>query len=249
MQRLLSRRWLFKHLMALLVLLAMIRLGFWQLDRLQQKREHNAAVLEALEQPPVPLPTENLDPERLAFRRVQVRGVFDHEQSMVWRNQQLDDINGLHLLTPLRIDGSEHAVLVDRGWLPPALAEPEERAAYAVAGEVVVEGIARRSQPRPDHPLAGHDLPLPGETRIDAWLRVDIERMQEQIPYPLLPIFIQQTPPPGADPQALPRPVAAIDLDEGPHLSYALQWFTFSGILVIVYALLIRQEIAHAAAR
>lgn len=241
MQRLLTPIWLCKHLLALLVLLAMLRLGFWQLDRLQQKRDHNAAILAALEQPPIPLPTDNPDPDRLAYRRVQVRGVFDHTQSMVWRNQQYDGTYGLHLLTPLRISGQ--AVLIDRGWLPPALAEPDKRAAYERAGEVMIEGIARRSQPRPNHPLAGKDLPLPGESRIDAWLRVDIDRMQEQLPYPMLPLFIQQTSAPDADPQAFPRPAAPTDLDEGPHLSYALQWFTFSAILVIVYGLLIRQEI------
>lgn len=191
MQQLLTYRWLAKHLLALLVLLAMIRLGFWQLDRLQQKRAHNEAVLAALEQPTILLPTDTLDPDQLAFRQVQVRGVFDNAQSILWRNQEHDGINGFHLLTPLRINGSDDAVLVDRGWLPAERAAHAERSAYAVAGDVTIEGIARRSQPRPDHPLAGKDLPLPGETRIDAWLRVDIDRMQEQISYPLQPFFIQ----------------------------------------------------------
>jgi surfeit locus 1 family protein len=243
MPQLLSPSWLVKHLFALLVLLAMLRLGFWQLDRLQQKRDHNAAVVAALAQPPVPLPTTITELDQLTFRRVHVRGVFDHTQSMVWRNQQRDGINGVHLLVPLHISDTEQTILIDRGWLPNALAAREERSAYTVEGEVMVEGIVRHSQPRPDHPLAGHDLPLPDEDRIDAWLRVDIERMQEQIPSPLLPVFIQQTSGSQSDAQALPRPVAAPELDEGPHLSYALQWFTFSGILVIVYTVLIRQQI------
>jgi surfeit locus 1 family protein len=247
MRHLLSPRWLIKHLLALLVLLMMLRLGFWQLDRLQQKRDHNAAVLAALEHPPVPLPLSAPEPGQLAFRRVQVRGTFDHAHSMLWRNQEHDGIQGVHVLTPLHISGSERTVLIDRGWLPPELATPERRADYTPSGERVIEGIVRRSQPRPDHPLAGKDLPLPGENRIDAWLRVDIERMQQQLPYSLLPLFIQQTRPITDD--ALPRPITAPDLDEGPHLSYALQWFTFSGILLVVYAILIRQELTHRTAR
>lgn len=249
MGHLLTPRWLLKHLLALLVLLVMLRLGFWQLDRLQQKREHNAAVFAALEQPAVPLSLPTPDPDQLTFRRVQVRGTFDHAHSMLWRNQTYDGIRGVHLLTPLHISGSNQTILIDRGWLPPEHATPERRAAYTTAGEVVIEGIVRRSQPRPDHPLAGKDLPLPGETRIDAWLRVDIARMQQQLPYPLLPLFVQQTNALTDDPDALPHPTTAIDLDEGPHLSYALQWFTFSGILLVVYAILIRQEMRSAPAR
>jgi surfeit locus 1 family protein len=249
MAHLLTPRWLGKHLLALLVLLAMLRLGFWQLDRLEQKRDHNAAVIAALEQPPVPLPLPLANADGLAFRRVEVRGTLDHAHSMLWRNQKHDGINGVHLLTPLHISDSDHTVLIDRGWLPPAHATPERRAAYTPPGELVIEGIVRRSQPRPDHPLAGKDLPLPGETRIDAWLRVDTAQMQQQLPYPLLPLFIQQTHPAPDHPDALPRPIAAPELDEGPHLSYALQWFTFSGILLVVYAILIRQELTHGAAR
>jgi surfeit locus 1 family protein len=116
-------------------------------------------------------------------------------------------------------------------------------AAYAVSGEVTVEGIARRAQPRPDAALAPMDLPLPGETRINAWVRVDIDRMQTQIPYPLLPIFVARLPDDTTPPTALPRPPSYTTLDEGPHLTYAIQWFIFSGVLVVGYALLIRQEL------
>ena len=105
---------------------------------------------------------------------------------------------------------------------------------------MTLEGIALAPQVRPDALLAPHDLPLPGETRIDAWVRVDVARIQEQVGAPLLPFYIEQLPDGSG---GLPRPVDPRQLDEGPHLSYALQWFAFAGMLAVVYAALMRQEL------
>ncbi len=243
MHRLLSRNWLIKHTFALIILLTMIRLGFWQLDRLAEKRALNAATLTALDQPAIVLTGDSVDPDALHFRKVQVSGVYDNEQSIVLRNQLLDGVAGLHLITPLRINGSEQAVLIDRGWIDQGQAREEVRGVFAQTGDVTIEGIAFRSQERPDALFAPKDLPLPGETRIDAWMRVDIAKIQEQIDAPLLPVYIAQMP--GATPPLpdQPRPESAVKIDEGSHLSYAIQWFSFSVILIVVYALLIRQEL------
>jgi surfeit locus 1 family protein len=170
-----------------------------------------------------------------------VTGVFDNEDSIALRNRPFNGQPGVHLLTPVRIEGSEQAVLVDRGWIPLEDAEPERWSAYAVEGEVTIEGIAKQKQPRPDGFLVPTDpTPGPGEDRLEQWFRVDIDRIQEQMPYPLLPIFIEQSP----DGHNTP-PLQEGDpvLDEGPHLGYALQWFTFSLILVITYGAFMRQEI------
>lgn len=243
MKHLLTRSWLLKHLFALVILLTMLRLGFWQLDRLAQRRALNNTLIAALEQAPQPLNTARVDPDALHFHKVRVTGSYDNAQTMMLRNQQRDGENGVHLLTPLRIEGSEQVVIVDRGWLPENLGRRENRGTYAVSGEVSIEGIAMRSQPRPDAWLVPMDLPLPGESRIDAWVRVDLERMQTQLPYPLLPIFIRQSPDAAGAANTLPLPQGLDALDEGPHLGYALQWFTFSAMLVVVYSFLIRQEL------
>jgi surfeit locus 1 family protein len=75
-----------------------------------------------------------------------------------------------------------------------------------------------------------------------AWFRVDIERIQEQVPYRLLPIFIKQLPIPNTNADTLPRQDSGANLDEGPHLGYAIQWFSFAAILVVTYGLFLRQE-------
>lgn len=249
MHRLLSPGWLAKHAFALLIFIAFLRLGFWQLDRLAERRAANAVMLQSFYQNPTPLSTDEMTAlDDHTFESIIVRGTFDNGESIFLRNQSFGENDGVHLLTPLRIKGSPYAVLVDRGWMPQGFADVNHLDEYAVPGEIEVRGVVLPSNSRPaDKPLAGKDLPLPGQTRIQAWLRVDIPLIQRQLPYPLLPAYIQQLPPENLDPNVYPRPIAPEHLDEGPHLGYALQWFTFAAILVIVYGLLIWSELQKGA--
>lgn len=238
--RLLSPSWILKHLFALTIFVSCILLGVWQLQRLEQRRAVNAAAVAVLDQSPTTLTGREPDPAALAGRKVRVRGSFLNDASVVLRGQKSDSgVDGVHLLTPLRIAGSDAAVIVDRGWLP-AAQRGAALAAYAVEREVTLEGVARAPQTRPDSPLAPRDLPLPGATRVEAWVRVDVAALQAQVGAPLLPLYVEQLPDGRA---ALPQPRDPATLDEGPHLSYALQWFAFAAMLAVVYAALMRQEL------
>lgn len=230
-------------LLALLVLTAagvMIGLGIWQLQRLGQRRALNARIQAQLAQPPVQLAGDALgDPADLEYRPVIVRGTYDHAQEIVLRNRSYNEVPGVRVVTPLRIEGSDSAVLVDRGWLPLSQSSPEARAAHRPRGEVSVEGIFRRSSPRPAPYLPNDPTPAP-DSRLDAWYWLDIDRIQMQIPYPLLPVYVEQDPTGSA--QTLPVPDHRLDLGDGPHLSYALQWFSFAAILLIGSAALARRQ-------
>jgi len=105
---------------------------------------------------------------------------------------------------------------------PYDMADPAARAVFdRPSGEVTVQGILHRTETRrsslfPADPPLGLDRP-----RLDAWFRVDIPRIQEQAPYPLLPLFLEAAPAPGASPDGrFPRPVVEIALSEGSHLFY-----------------------------
>ncbi len=100
---------------------------------------------------------------------------------------------GVHVIVPLRIAGSDAAVLVDRGWIPYEMSNPEQRKVFQDAtGAVEVHGILRRSQPRRSS-LSPADPPLgPERPRLDAWYRVEVPRIQEQVPYRLLPVFLEE---------------------------------------------------------
>lgn len=241
MKKLATGRWIIGHLIVIVMFIVLVNLGLWQLRRLDQRRERNAEIMAGLNQPATVLTGQPVRPDELNFHRVSTTGMFDNNDSVAIRNRPFNGLPGVHLLTPLHIEGSEQAVLVDRGWIPLEDAEPERWSSYAVEGEVTIEGIAKQKQPRPAGFLVPTDpTPGPGEDRLEQWFRVDIDRIQEQLSYPLLPIFIEQSP----DGQDTP-PLQEGDpvLDEGPHLSYALQWFSFSLILLITYGALMRQEI------
>jgi surfeit locus 1 family protein len=240
--RLLSPGWLLKHAFALLIITTMVGLGFWQLARLEERRAANAARLAILDQNPVTLSGSTADPAMLVDRKVRMRGTYLNEDSVVLRGRRsASGVEGVHLLTPLRLADSELAVLVDRGWLPANQRDPAALAAYAIPREITLEGLARAPQVRPNSPLAPIDVPLPGEERIAAWVRVDVAALQDQVAAPLLPLFVEALP--SANDPPLPRPPDPRRLDEGSHLSYALQWFAFATMLIVVYAALIRSEL------
>lgn len=230
--------WLLAGLVALGVL-GLLALGMWQLDRLRQRRAENVILAARLAQPPLDL---NLSqPASLpAYTPVRARGVYDFEHEIVLRNRAHRDVPGVHVLTPLRLAGSGQVVLVDRGWIPYTEAEPAARAVFqGPTGEVVIEGVAQPAQERAAPFLPADPTPAPGQ-RLDAWFWVDLGQIERQLPYPLLPYFVEAGP--GPDPATLPVGGSEVDLSDGPHLSYAIQWFAFAGILGVGSLVLWRQR-------
>ncbi len=220
----------------------MIRLGIWQLDRLEQRRAFNTRVTAQIEQPPLHLAGAALDTALtdMEYRSVVVEGRYDHAQQVTIRNQVWNNQYGVHLLTPLVINGSDQAVLVDRGWIPAEDADPSTWGAYDEPGLVQVEGIIRASRATPDFGGIPDPPPVPGEQLL-AWNNVNVLRIDKQVSYALLPIYVQQAP----DPAWISMPYRdqpELDLTEGPHMGYALQWFTFATVLMVGYPIYVRHH-------
>ncbi|RME50421.1 MAG: SURF1 family protein [Caldilineae bacterium] len=246
-----SRQWRWATLLVLAGMLVLARLGIWQLDRLEQRRARNAQTAQQLALPPLPLTGDPLpaDLESLKLRQASARGTFDFGHQIVLKLQNWNDASvpdslgapvqavGVDVITPLVIAGTSKAVLVNRGWLPEAEASPERLAAYnQPSGEVTVVGRIALSQKPPRGPAP------PPATPQQAWYRVDIEAIQPQMPYELLPIYLVQSPD-GAEPGTLPyRRTIEVDLSEGRHMGYAIQWFAFSLLLGGGYVYYISQH-------
>jgi surfeit locus 1 family protein len=167
--------------------------------------------------------------------------VYDFANEIVLRNRAHDQSPGVHVLTPLRLAGGDQAVLVDRGWIPYTTADQATRAAYDTPSTAVtVMGLARPSQTRSLFLLPADPTASPAAPRLDAWFWLNIPQIQAQVPYPLLPFFVEAAPP--ADLSILPvSGYDDIDLSDGPHLSYAIQWFSFAAILIAGSLVLWRQ--------
>lgn len=240
---LLSKKWLIPTLLVPLAAAAMVRLGMWQLDRLEQRQAHNQQVRAMLSAEAVDLsaqtmlgPAPEITEEDLSaweYRSVHVRGEFDSSTGMIIRNQAWEQRPGVHLLAPLLIQGTDQAVLVDLGWIPQEEYREGKWKGYIRTGPVKLQGMIRASQSPPV--LGGQSNPIPQRGQhITAWNFIDIDVMQKQIPYSLLPVYVQAAP--QGEQDNLPyRTRPEFELTAGPHLGYAIQWFAFAAVLGLGY--------------
>ncbi len=236
LRALFTRRWWWATLLVVVMMGVMARLGFWQLDRLQERREANAALAVSLAATPLDVAGElPQDVESLKDRLAVASGTFDFEQQLVLLVQNWQSSSGVHLITPLVLPGGDTAVLVDRGWIPDDQVNPQGLARYEVAGPTTVEGPIALSQVISRNPNAAPEDPQ------SEWYRVDVAAIQQQLPYQLLPFYIIQGP---ESRDTLPyRSLPPVDLSEGPHLSYAFQWFIFSVGLGVGYLALVHKTL------
>ena len=213
-----------------------VRLGFWQLDRLEQRRARNAAIEASLALAPVALDSGLVaalrrDPEPLHFRRVRVRGVYAPEAEVIQRGRSLDGRPGVYLLTPMRVVGTDWAVLVNRGWAASPDALSLDPAPLSEPGVREVEGILELfpAGVRETNPVERSV----GETRVVSVQRLDPEVVRGRLATPLLTAaYVQQLPGGEAPPEGVYR-LPLPEVGEGPHLGYAVQWFSFAAIAVI----------------
>jgi len=228
-----------------------LRLGIWQLDRLAQRRALNATMRDAIAMPTLRLPPTADDAATVEYRKVQAQGSFDYDHQLALRNQALGGAYGYHLVAPLVLAASDVrpravAVLVDRGWIPgDGNGDPIAWRRYDVAADVNVEGILRMPQ-QFEAPTGNISIDASTEAPTSSFVRViDPRAMGNSLPYELLPYYVQADT--GSEPDQLPvGQVPQMDLGEGPHLGYAVQWFGFSLALVVGYGLHVRRQEAGA---
>lgn len=233
-----SKKFLPLTILTLVTIVGTIRLGIWQLDRLEQRRNFNTRVQAQIDQPVLELDQNALssDVGDMEYREVIVRGIYDHSQEIAVRNQHWQNQWGAHLVTPLVIDGSNQAILVDRGWIPAEDFESGKWSKYAEPGTVQVKGVIRASKQKADFGGRGDPTPSPGENARASWNFVNVEGISQQVSIPLLPAYIQQAPETNWEGPPY-RSQPKLDLTEGSHQSYAIQWFTFALIAAIGYPL------------
>lgn len=247
-----SRRYILVTLLVIAAMAVMARLGVWQLDRRQQRIARNADLAAKLEAAPLslneaaqaaawPLPSD-----RSAVRNLPAvaTGAYDFAHQMLLVQQNYNGMPGAHLVTPLVLDGSQQAILVDRGWVPFEDVQSGRWQQYDDASGMVT--IAGRVQPSQIlfGRAAEQAASSPGAQQAkDEWFRIDIDAIQGQLPYALLPVYLLEAPGPQGN-AALPyRIEPEVDLSEGPHMGYALQWFAFAIVAGVVYVGAVRSRL------
>ncbi len=225
-----TRAGLVGSLIVIVVAATCVRLGIWQLHRLDQRRALNARVAARMHASALDLRRLPDDTAGLAFRAATATGSWDGARSVVLGARSLNGDPGVYLLTPLRLPEGG-AILVNRGWLPSPDAAPVDIRPYAVSGAAQVRGLL---VPMPTGPVP----PATGVRRV--WYHLDPAALAAQLGYAVTPLLLQATTAAaGAGPNSLPRPLPPPSLDEGPHLGYAIQWFSFAVIGLVGWLVLL----------
>ena len=235
MRSLLTPKWLMSHLFVVLMAVMMLNLAFWQLRRLDDTRVDNDAIRAASARAPTMI-EDLLSAEQLPLDHTAtvVEGIYLAEASFLVANRTFDTRAGSWLATPVQLDDGR-IVVVSRGWVPRLwVAGTDTRDASPPAGRVKVTG-------RVFDTLGGGRVGS-SRARLPEVNRIDLATVSEAIGIEVVDLWVQlesQVPTRGD----LPVPVPPPTLDDGPHLSYAFQWFFFSAGAVVVYGLILRRRL------
>jgi surfeit locus 1 family protein len=210
-----------------------VRLGFWQLSRMHERRALNAVVLARVTEPAASVDRLPADTAARHFRRVRVEGRPDYAHEFVLANRSRDGSPGVNVLTPVRVAGRDTAVLVNRGWVYSPDGTQVDLARWREPDTLAVDGWV-------ENPSR-----VPGVARLGSAPRalrwVDPTAAAQLAGAPVTSYYVVLDPPPGDPPRDRPIRLPRPSLDEGPHKSYAIQWFCFATVAIVGGVIFVRR--------
>lgn len=242
-----SPAWILTTCLVFFAVLLTIRLGFWQLDRLDKKKAFNSHIFSVQAMPELNLSGNltGIDLADMEYRPAIATGHYDFDNQVVIRNQvwiqSWGNEIGYTLFTPLIMQNGR-AVLVQRGWIPLSYDTPSSWRDFDQMGQVSIQGIIRLPMEKGEMGGGVPDPTLgPGQDGLSFWNNANIKRILQQLPYEILQVYIQQEP--GTDNETLPyKSTPVLELTDGAHLGYALQWFFYALLLIFGYPIFIRNH-------
>jgi surfeit locus 1 family protein len=202
-------------------------LGQWQVNRGDEKAARQALLEARMHGEPVKLTGSVTSAESLLYRRVRASGEWIAERQIFIDNQIHDGKAGFNVITPLRLAGSQDAVLVNRGWVGRGSTYPRPPEVAVPPGPVEVSGLATLPPAR--------YMELSTDT-IDGnvWQNLSIERFRARTQLAVLPVVVlQDVAAPGLT-AIRERPDAGI----AKHQEYALTWFSLAATALVLWIVL-----------
>lgn len=232
------------HAMVVVLVPAFIWLGFWQLDRAEQRgaavnlqRDNVAAEPVSVDE--LTSVGDDVAPDD-RWRTVEATGTWDQGNEVLLRNRDGSQGVGFHVLTPLVTEDGT-AILVNRGWIERGEnAQHTPDAPPVPEGEVEVTGRLQFGETEENTGLRNRDGMPDGQIMF-----VDVDMLAEELPYPIYGGYVELT---GQDPvpEQAPERIALHEEDTGMSASYAFQWWVFSVVAVVGWVILIRRELRDA---
>ncbi|MDH6578491.1 SURF1 family protein [Kitasatospora sp. MAP5-34] len=247
---LLSWRWAIITLIGLLLIPAMIRLGFWQLHRHEARVARNQLIAQNLTATPVAFDSLTVPgrtvPTDITWKAVTATGQFDVADEFVIRSRTEPGGSsiGYFVITPLKLADGKGDVLVNRGWVD----SPGDTISYPnppapPSGQITVTGRLRA-----DETHANSGIPDRGGLPDRQFKLINSEQAAQRIGTTFLGGYLEMAstvPPSGASPEVLGEPEHS---DIGPHMAYAVQWWLFTALVPVGLVVLARREAKDLAA-
>ncbi len=210
-----------------------IALGNWQLRRAAEKESAQAQRELRAGQAPVPLPGQAIDPEAWEWRRVEVRGRLVGQRTVLIDNRTRAGRPGYEVITPVRIAGTDMHVLVNRGWIAqgptraalPSVPTPEGPIRLLGIAVLPSQGVFELGESAPAGPV---------------WPHLDLARFRQWSGLALQPVVVLQTSKLDGELQddGLLRQWPRAESGAAKHRAYALQWYIFALLTVVLYVAL-----------
>lgn len=215
----------------LLVLPALIGLGFWQLDRADQKRILQAEYDDRLKQAPIKVGAALKPASELQYRRVSLSGYYDHDHTVLLDNRVHQSVPGYYVITPLILIRSDTRVLVNRGWVPLGPSRATLPMVVPATTLQVITGVATVPHAKVFR-LAPAAKIKSGWQRV--WQHMDMKRFAQAVNYPVQPIVVLLDS--SSQAEGFVRQWKRLDTRITMHQGYAFQWFAMAFVLTGIYA-------------
>lgn len=210
-------------------------LGLWQLHRADEKRAWQAEYDQRSTAAPLQLGSALVSAAEQRYRRVNVRGSFDTDYQILIDSRVHRGVPGYHVVTPLRLEGGDTRVLINRGWvqmgasraqLPPIETPPGVQQLSGIA-MVPLDKVFTLGEPPP---LTSGWQPL--------WPRLDMRRYTAAVPFAVQPIVLLLD----ADAaHGYTREWSRLDAGIALHQGYAFQWFGLAALALVIMLALLRR--------
>ena len=203
-----------------------VYLGYWQLQRAEEKRLLQMEYDSRASGPAVQVENRLQRPEELQFYHVVAKGYFETQYQILIDNRVHQGRAGYHVITPLRLPNSEVRLLVNRGWIP--LGPDRDRLPdfETPSGLLQITGVATV----PAEKYFTLAQPEPGWQRV--WQNMDMARYAAAVPFPVQPVVVLLDSENTAG--GFTRDWSRLDAGISVHQGYAFQWFMLAAALFAI---------------
>ena len=205
-------------------------LGIWQIMRADEKRGIQEIINTRSQLAPLDL-NQAVDADILQYQRLKVTGQFVQSGQLLIDNIRFGKQIGYHVISPLKIAGSDKAILVNRGWVAQGESRQQFPEVDLPTGQITLEGIMRTPSALPF--VESSTTPLSNSANFNLWLYLDLKRYQQESKLALLPFALYQENDSG---DGLQRQWPAYKAKVGMHIGYAIQWFALA--LIVTWILI-----------